>query len=340
MSAYGYRLKVCCLLLTIQLTRATVELLGPGHHHWYPQRVGSPFGPGTFATSQRVIEPSVDNSPLKSTVYYPVTPGAYAPIVFIGGMYGYVLSEYYSTFLTTVASHGYIVIGMDPRTLTPQDEHISHTRNVSKHSPNNGVGDNHSVTSKLEFYLKQMSWLKDHLRNITATVPDWGKAALMCQSAGCDDTLLMINGSRSIAHAAIFIDPVSFHSLDLQPIPSRIPALSFMSQLSEDFPYCCISGMGWKKVYSLMTCTKVRMEIKDFGHCDLLEQSVWEKCHATKICRTTDDSRLQEYRQFASGVVDAFLRWTLYGDKNMAQYVTVPSLMPLPIEGFAFSVTC
>ncbi|KAK6985780.1 chlorophyllase-1 [Biomphalaria glabrata] len=283
----------------------------------------SPFTPGQFPINSIVVDPKDDKSPLHSTVFYPEVVGTFIPIYFIGGLYGHVLSEDYSDFLTEVASHGFIVIGMDPNSPLLDRYQMQESRE-----------------KKLDLYLQQMKWLAEHMGNKTTPVADWNRPVLMCQSAGCDDTLEMIHQNRSIAKASVFIDPVSVHSLDMKIIPSKIAVLTYMAELSEAFPYCCIAGMGWNKIYELMTCVKVRMEVKKFGHCDLLDHAAWALCHDTKICRTTDDSRLQEYRSFTTGIVVAFLQWTVFGLSDMAKYVTQPALMPLTLKDFAFNVTC
>ena len=46
-------------------------------------------------------------------MYFPVQPGSYVPLIFISGFAGFLYSEMYSTVLTQLATHGYIVIGID-----------------------------------------------------------------------------------------------------------------------------------------------------------------------------------------------------------------------------------
>ena len=47
------------------------------------------------------------------TVYFPQEPGAYAVVYFIGGLGGYAPVEFYSIFMSKLASHGFFVFGVD-----------------------------------------------------------------------------------------------------------------------------------------------------------------------------------------------------------------------------------
>lgn len=40
-------------------------------------------------------------------------PGSYAPLVFIPGLFGIIYEQFYSDVLEKIASHGYILVGVD-----------------------------------------------------------------------------------------------------------------------------------------------------------------------------------------------------------------------------------
>ena len=46
-------------------------------------------------------------------MFFPAARGAYVPVLFIPGVFGAVYTEWYSTVLTNLASHGVIVAGVD-----------------------------------------------------------------------------------------------------------------------------------------------------------------------------------------------------------------------------------
>lgn len=51
---------------------------------------------------------------LSVPAYFPTSKGLYVPVVFVPGLYGAIYAEWYSDVLSKVASHGFIVIGVDP----------------------------------------------------------------------------------------------------------------------------------------------------------------------------------------------------------------------------------
>ncbi|CAL1543228.1 unnamed protein product [Lymnaea stagnalis] len=293
---------------------------------------GNPFSPGPYTTGSYTLTPKVDGIPLHTTVYHPQAQGTFPPIVFIGGMYGYMFAEAYSTFMADLASHGYIILGIDRINPPPLAKTGQVTTDDDRPWSNLEVGS-------VELYLNTTNWLRTHPSN-TSAVFDWSRTVLMCHSAGCDDTLVMVNVSRSLAQASVHLDPMSVNSLILHPVVSRVKTLAYMSQLSEEKPECCIPGTDYRKIYDLMTCVKVRMQVKDFGHCDILNQPYWEACHVAKVCRTTNDTRLPSYRDFTTGVIDAFLQWTLDGNQDMERYVVNQTYMPLPLVDLAYDISC
>ena len=48
-----------------------------------------------------------------TAVFFPTTPGTYAPVLFAPGVFTSIVTELYSTVLAHFASYGYIVAGVD-----------------------------------------------------------------------------------------------------------------------------------------------------------------------------------------------------------------------------------
>lgn len=57
-----------------------------------------------------------------SSVFFPTRPGSYVPVVFVPGLFGSVYAELYTDVLSQLASHGYIVVGVDLK-WPIEDEH-------------------------------------------------------------------------------------------------------------------------------------------------------------------------------------------------------------------------
>ncbi|KAK0059077.1 chlorophyllase-1 [Biomphalaria pfeifferi] len=290
----------------------------------------NPFTPGQYDTDWIDFSPKPDGIPLHSTVYFPKSTGLFSPILFIGGMYGWASSGYYSILLTELASRGYIVVGLDRYYPGQLDQLTSPVRSEGRQNE----------SPSIELFFNTTQWIKNHLSDQIVAQADWTRTSLLCHSAGCDDTLVMVNVSRTIAKASVFLDPMSFDALVLQPLNSKVKVLASMSQLSEEKPMCCIPGTDYRKIYDLMNCTKVRMQVKDFGHCDIMDDLLWDVCHSANACRTTNNTRLETYRTFAAGVIHGFLQWTIYGNTGMQKYVTNQAYMPLPLVDLAFDLNC
>lgn len=83
-------------------------------------------------------------------VYFPTTTGSYVPIVFVPGFNGFIYSEWYSDTLSQLASHGYIVIGID---LGFPANDLKEKNYVNK---NNAV-----ITAEPERMFKAINWVND-----------------------------------------------------------------------------------------------------------------------------------------------------------------------------------
>ncbi|XP_005111046.2 uncharacterized protein LOC101847540 [Aplysia californica] len=299
-----------------------------------------PYVPGPYKTAEFTITPADDGAPMHTTVYFPLTHGTFKPIIFIGGFNGMMSAEYYSVLMHAVAAHGYVVIGMEAmHPYPPEMVFKAHSRRPSKvHGTwDFGVSDLENAYQK---YFNQTAWLQANINNRTYAIPDWNQKVLMCHSSSCDYTMEMINQDNEFAKASVFIDPVSAHSVEMKPIPAKVMTLAYMSQLSERFPDCCIPGLGYKKIYSLMTCVKVRMQAQNMGHCDVLDRELWDMCHKTHVCRSTDSKHLPAYRAFIAGAIHGFLRWTLDGHKENMKYLTEQQFIPFNLTDIAYNTTC
>jgi hypothetical protein len=74
---------------------------------------GDPYSQGPLPVTHLELTEIFYSSPAHLTVFFPIFPASYVPIVFVPGMYGLVYAGWYSDVLKQVASHGYIIIGLD-----------------------------------------------------------------------------------------------------------------------------------------------------------------------------------------------------------------------------------
>ncbi|KAL8619031.1 hypothetical protein ACOMHN_020729 [Nucella lapillus] len=255
-------------------------------------------------------------------VFFPIEEGDYPPVFFVGGLEGLIPSEMYVDVLTRLASHGFVVFGVDPRYPVSQRDSVSEHGDVT-------------VGVDVTMLFKQYDWLHNYMGNKTDAHITWNYTALACHSAGCDATLKMILQNHIFAQASVYLKPYSASAKETVPV--TIPTLSYGTELSEKgFPQCAVSGMDWKQ----SPCLKILMEVKGFGHCDILDPLPWQACHDTHFCTTTNNSRNAEYRHFVQGVVSAFLIGTLEGNMATLTYILNYSHVPFPLLDLQSDLGC
>ncbi|OWF41093.1 uncharacterized protein LOC110462918 [Mizuhopecten yessoensis] len=286
---------------------------------------GNPYNDGPLRVGELTLSKTIVNSPLHSKVFFPLKPDTYAAVYFIGGLGGLVPTEAYEIVLSKVASHGFFVFGVDA--LFP----------VLSRSPSTSPGKQ-SVGDTVEKYYSQLIWLKSYMRNQTTSTIAWDKLALVCHSAGCDDTLQLILGNRTMYTATAFLEPYSKNAKTKMNF--QMPAFMYGTQLSEEGLHCAIKGLDWDQFYEVWLCPKIKMEAIGFGHCDFLDPEPWEVCHVTHYCKTTNNTRLPQYRQFVQGAVSSFLMTTLQGRAGALAYISDIRNVPLPVMDFKTDLNC
>ncbi|XP_033731444.1 chlorophyllase-2, chloroplastic-like [Pecten maximus] len=176
------------------------------------------------------------------------------------------------------------------------------------------------------------------MRNQTLSTIAWDKLALVCHSAGCYDTLRLILGNRTMYSASVFLEPYSNNVKTKMGF--QMPALMYGTQLSEEGHPCAIKGFDWNQFYDVWQCPKIKLEASGFGHCDILDPEAWEACHLTHFCKTTNNTRLSEYRQFVQGAVSSFLITTLQGRTDALSYISDVRKIPLPVMDTKAEFNC
>ncbi|KAL4234753.1 hypothetical protein ACF0H5_006395 [Mactra antiquata] len=272
-----------------------------------------PYKDGPLMTGELTVTVTIDRSPKHVKVYFPLQEGEYAVVYFLGGLATLVPAEFYSIFLTKLASHGFYVFGVDydwPIEIRHQD------------------GSSTKYGQDIDVYFQEIDFLQKYMKNRTLAIPDWNITGLMCHSAGCDVTLKMIEMNKMSFKSSVFLEPYS--QLVRKPVQYTIPALMYGTQLAfESLFKCNIHGYGFQQFYKQWKCPRVALEVADFGHCDILDPIGWEACHVSHFCKTTNNTRLGEYRQFVQGVSASFFISTLQGRSNAINYIVDQSKLTL-----------
>lgn len=286
---------------------------------------GNPYKQGLLKVGQITLSETIVGSPLHTIAFFPLENGDYPVVIFLGGLNTYVLSELYTVVLSSIASHGFFVFGVDYQ-FPVYDERMQFTK-----PPKYGKQD-------IDKFFKQLTWLENYFRNRTESTPVFNSTGLLCHSSGCDVSVKMIKEKRNLFKSTVFLEPFTA-DVD-SPIKNGMPALMYGTQLSEEGLKCAIPGFDYNKLYDIWSCPRIVMNVADFGHCDILDPAGWEMCHVTHFCKTTNDTLLTEYRQFVQGVTSAFFISTLQGLTKDISYVTTSNLIPLKLLELKSDINC
>ncbi|XP_070182764.1 uncharacterized protein [Littorina saxatilis] len=259
---------------------------------------------------------------MHTVAFFPLQEGEYPPVLFVGGLDGLIPAEMYMDVQTLLASHGFVVFGVDIKFPLLQYD-------VSERD----VGDD------VKSLFNQLDWLRGYMENRTEARIAWNSTVLACHSAGCDATLKMIQQNHTVAKASVFLEP--FSNVATEQVDVKIPVLSYGTQLSEEgFPQCAVAGKDWKQFYNIFSCPRVLMEAKGFGHCDILDPIPWQACHDIHFCTTTNNTRNADYRKFVQGAMSAFLAGTLEGDTDALTYILNTTRVPVDLLDLRHDLEC
>ncbi|KAK6190900.1 hypothetical protein SNE40_002669 [Patella caerulea] len=288
---------------------------------------GDPYSDGRLPTKWTFISESKDKAPLHSIVFSPTLPGTYGVYHFIGGVDGFILAEAYTGYMAGISAHGFICIGVD--ILFPAKKHD--LRNVS------------DIADKYE---RNLRWLEQNLTTLQVLNPgvviDWTNIVVGSHSEGADGTLLMLEKNHTIARAVVFYEPFSFKFINKTTF--SLPALIVGTVLSKEhkgkMPPCIINGFGFDHFYDMWSKgPKYYLNVKNFGHCDILDLDLRAVCLAMKLCESGNSTSMDLYHDFTMGVTSAFIINTLYGYGSDQKYFTDQQYIPVEIETIKYNLT-
>ncbi|XP_078697489.1 uncharacterized protein LOC144925383 isoform X1 [Branchiostoma floridae x Branchiostoma belcheri] len=290
---------------------------------------GDPYDEGPLEVLTLSI--SQNDAPMLTKVYYPTRIDTYAVLFFTGGYQGDIPSELYSDVLVRVASHGFVVIGIDYMSM------VTATANVRDRSQR--LGGDHT-----QKYMEELQWVTKNLEariaqhlNRTGLVPDFSHLAIGCHSAGCDPLVKMTLQNHTFSKAALLLEPFSFNYAT--PVPFQMPAFILGTELSTQ-PHACVRpGQGYNHFYDMWKCPRMLIAVKDHGHCDIYNETWYKACQLTHFCKTNPDVDINKYHNFIQGISAAFLTTTLQG-RDKLQYITNTTLLPVQLLEYKNDMNC
>ncbi|XP_050408390.1 uncharacterized protein LOC126823540 [Patella vulgata] len=287
--------------------------------------MGYPYLDGRLPITNTFISVSKDKSPLHNIVFSPSIPGTYGVYYFIGGLDGLVPAEAYTGYLTRISGHGFICIGVD--ILFPAKKR--------------GLGNFFDFADKFEMNFR---WLEQNLtaRLDPGVIPDWSKVAFGSHSDGADGALLLVERNHTMAQAVVFYEPFSFKFINKTTF--SLPALIVGTVLSKEhrgkLPPCIINGFGFDHFYDMWgKGPKYYLNIKNFGHCDILDFEIRDVCGGANICESGNTTNMNLYHDFTMGVTSAFMINTLYGYADDQKYFTDQQYIPIEMETIKYNLT-
>ncbi|XP_064601091.1 uncharacterized protein LOC135467255 [Liolophura sinensis] len=292
----------CCLAVAIAACEAALYV-----------EQALPFHNGSLATRYFDVGHQSDSN-LNSMVFYPTVAGTYPVFFFIPGFRGMIPSNMHKDYLSGVASHGYVVVSTD---------HI----------------DFDSVAAKTTHFTKRFEWMKTNLNGLLTSKSsgvkvDWNYIAMGSHSAGAEIIIAMMKQNRDNVKAAVFLEPM-VTGLST-PITFHLPALMYGTELAEQggfllFPPCVFSQFDYKHVYDNWTPTKVMIESKGYGHCDILDKAGYNLCSTLHLCQMHRGVDLHVYQRYLQGITTGFLSANMLGRNDAMKYVIQKELSPIPL---------
>lgn len=283
------------------------------------------FDDGKYTTQLLKIEPETScltkktapnlfpSPPKPLLVANPLEAGEFSVLILL---HGYLLNNYfYSQLIQHVASHGFIVIA-------PQLYQVAGPDSTEE------IKSAAALTEWLTQGLSQH--LPPHIE------PNLNKIALSGHSRGGKSAFALAMGktvkTSSKFSALIGIDPVDGmdkgnqtppHVLTYEPnsFDLKIPTLVIGSGLGEIkknplFPACAPKGVNHEDFYRECCKPACHFVAKDYGHLDMLDDDTNGIKGKATYCLCKNGKKREPMRRFVGGIIVAFLRAYLDGDKS------------------------
>ncbi|KAL1207779.1 Chlorophyllase-1 [Cardamine amara subsp. amara] len=293
------------------------------------------FEIGSLPTTVITTDPSENDltappKPVKITS--PTVAGTYPVVLFFHGFY--LRNYYYSDVLNHVASHGYILVAPQLCKLLPPGGQVEvddagkvinwASKNLKAHLPNS-VNANGKYTALVGHSRGGKTAFAVALGHAATLDPSLKFSALI----GIDPVAGVNKYIRTDPHILTY-KPESF---DLN-IPVTVVGTGLGPEQNTVMPPCAPTGLNHEEFYKECKATKAHFVAADYGHMDMLDDDLpgFVGFMAGCLCKNGKGKK-SEMRRFVGGIVVAFLKYALWGDKSeIRQIVKDPSVSPVKLE--------
>ncbi|XP_010477190.1 PREDICTED: chlorophyllase-1-like [Camelina sativa] len=293
------------------------------------------FEMGSLPTTVITADPSRNDltaPPKPVIIISPTVAGTYPVVLFFHGFYLH--NYFYSDLLNHVSSHGYILVAPQLCKLMPPGGQVE-------------VDDAGSV----------INWTTENLKaHLPSSVNAHGEyTALVGHSRGGKTAFAVALGHAATLDpsfkfsALIGIDPVAGsnkfmrtdpHILTYEPdsfeldIPVVVVGTGLGPERKNVMPPCAPTDLNHEEFYRECKATKSHFVAADFGHMDMLDDDLpgFVGFMAGCMCKNGKGKK-SEMRKFVGGIVVAFLKYSLWGEKaEIRRIVKDPLVSPVRLD--------
>lgn len=281
-----------------------------------------PYQPGPLNVLPLELAAGDLGAPVEVTIYAPIKAGKYAVIQF---QHGFLMNQdYYSTVLTHIASHGFIVVA--PQMYEPGGLPI---------------GKPDSFT-EADLAAQVLAWLPTVLHDTGGAEMVDGVVGLAGHSRGGKVIWKMLSDDPTRARAVAGVDPVDMNSPLMNeypvntgpfgfPFPSLVLGTGYgpIPLIPLVFPACAPEGDNHEIFYENSASPAYHVIATEQGHLDMLNDSLPGCGLECTSCKAGEDK--DGMRRLTAGQLVAFFRWTLQGDETAVGFLTNPVGTPTPV---------
>jgi chlorophyllase len=268
---------------------------------------GDPYATGSLAVSETSIASGSSGPPLDLAVWEPDAAGTYAVVFFVHGFQ--LENGYYSTMLSHLASHGFIVVA-------PQ--------------LSGGLTGGPSAAEDATTVQNTLDWLETNLDGQVTGTPSFDHVGLSGHSRGSKVIWIVMSDDSSYGDALAGVDPVDGTGgplggeervIDGQ-FAFNTPAFILGTGLGPQAQFgqaCAPDGDNHVQFYGASQSPAWHVVATDFGHMDMLDAN--SGCGFVCNACPAGQGDLADMRTLTAGMLVAFFRGSLQGDN--ASYSTL-----------------
>ncbi len=274
-----------------------------------------PYSKGKLTVKKISITKGQNGATVDASVYVPQGYNEFAVVIFQHGFL--VDNNFYSDMLEHLASHGFVVVA--PQMYKADGIPIGKPKTPEE------------ADTAIQFY----NWLKTNLNTISGVTARMDIMGLSGHSRGGKVIWTIMLKDSSWTKAMAGVDPVDGTGGPLggemriadKPFNLNVSSLIIGTGLGPEGsglnPACAPEGDNHVQFYNASSSPAYHSVAVDYGHMDMLNDSTPNCGMVCTSCKAGPDRK--NMRIYTAGQLTAFFRYTLQGDKSIADILTNPN---------------